>query len=47
MELNDRCLLDRQLPITSSSDNNHVQILQSPGYVVIFQERPTTSVSSR
>ena len=39
MELNDRCLLDRQVPIASSSDNNHVQILQSPGYVVILQEK--------
>jgi hypothetical protein len=34
-----RCLLDRQVPITPSSDNNHVQILQSPGYVVILQEK--------
>lgn len=34
-----RCLLDRQVPINASSDNNHVQILQSPGYVVIFQEK--------
>jgi hypothetical protein len=36
---NARCLLDRQVPIASSSDNNHVQILQSAGYVVIFQEK--------
>ena len=39
LELNDRCLVDRQVPITSSSDNNHVQILQSPGYVVILLEK--------
>ena len=37
--LNARCLLDSQVPITSSSDNNHVQILQSPGYVVIVHEK--------
>ena len=39
MGLNARCLLDRRVPITPSSDNNHVQILQSLGYVVIFQEK--------
>ena len=27
------------MPITPSSDNNHVQILQSPGNVVILQEK--------
>ena len=37
--LNARCLLDRQVPIASSSDNDNVQILQSPGYVVIFHEK--------
>ena len=37
--LDDRCLLDTKVPITPSSDNNHVQILQSPGYVVILQEK--------
>ena len=39
MEPNDRCLVDRQVPVMPSSDNNHVQILQSPGYVVILQEK--------
>ena len=36
---NDRCLVDTQVPIAPSSDNNHVHILQSPGYVVILQEK--------
>ena len=39
LELNDRCILDGQVPIISSSDNNHVQVLQTPGYVVILQEK--------
>ena len=39
MALNDRCLVDHQVPIASSSDNNHVQILQSPGYVVLLYEK--------
>lgn len=39
LEPNARCILDRQVPIISSSDNNHVQILQTPGYVVILQEK--------
>lgn len=39
LELNDRCILDRQVPVVSSSDNNHVRILQTPGYVVILQEK--------
>ena len=39
MGLNDRCILDRQVPLTSSSDNNHVHILQSPGQVVILHEK--------
>ena len=39
MALNDRCILDRQVPITPSGDNNHVQILQSPGQVVIVHEK--------
>ena len=34
-----RCLLDRQMPIIPSSDNNHVQIQQSPGYVVVLHEK--------
>ena len=37
--LSARCLLDRQVPITSSSDNDNVQILQLPGYVVIVHEK--------
>ncbi len=39
MDLADRCIVDRQAPILSSSDNNHVQILQSPGYVVLLHEK--------
>jgi hypothetical protein len=39
LELNDRCVVDRQVPITPSSDNNHALIVQSPGYVVIFLEK--------
>ncbi len=39
MALNDRCILDRQVPITPSGDNNHAQILQSPGQVVIVHEK--------
>ncbi len=39
MALNDRCILDRRVPITSSGDNNHVHILQSPGQVVILHEK--------
>ena len=38
-QLNSRCLLATKVPITPSSDNNHVQILQSPGYVVILHEK--------
>ena len=39
MELNDRCILDAQVPVTPSSDNNHIRILQSPGYVVLLHEK--------
>ena len=39
MALNDRCILDRRVPITPSGDNNHVHILQSPGQVVILHEK--------
>ena len=39
MDLGDRCLVYRPVPITSSGYNNHVHILQAPGYVVIFQEQ--------
>ena len=39
MDLGDRCLVYRHVPITSSGYNNHVHILQSPGYVAIFQEQ--------
>ena len=39
MDLGDRCLVYRPVPITSSGYNNHVHILQSPGYVVIAQEQ--------
>tara|TARA_B100000809_G_scaffold265210_1_gene323320 strand:- start:1744 stop:2667 length:924 start_codon:yes stop_codon:yes gene_type:complete len=39
MDLGDRCLVYRPVPITSSGYNNHVHVLQSPGYVVIFQEQ--------
>ena len=37
--LSARCIVDRRVPINPSSDNNHVQIVQSPGYVVILQEK--------
>ena len=37
--LNARCIIERRVPITPSSDNNHVQILQSPEHVVILQEK--------
>ena len=37
--LNARCIVERRVPITPSSDNNHVRILQSPGDVVILQEK--------
>jgi hypothetical protein len=39
MDLGDRCLVYRPVPITSSGYNNHVNILQSPGWVAIFQEQ--------
>ena len=39
MDLGDRCLVYRPVPITSSGYNNHVQIAQAPGYVAIFQEQ--------
>ncbi len=39
MDLGDRCLVYRPVPITSSGYNNHVQIAQSPGYVAILQEQ--------
>ena len=39
MEPNDRCIVDRQVPVASGGDNDHVRILQSPGYVVILQEK--------
>jgi hypothetical protein len=39
MDLGDRCLVYRPVPITSSGYNNHVHVLQSSGYVVIFQEQ--------
>ena len=37
--LNDRCLLDNEVPIRPSSDNDNVHILQAPGYVVILHEK--------
>ena len=39
MDLGDRCLVYRPVPVTSSGYNNHVQIAQAPGYVAIFQEQ--------
>jgi len=39
MDLGDRCLVYRPVPIVSSGYNNHVQIAQSPGYIAIFQEQ--------
>jgi len=39
MDLGDRCLVYRPVPITSSGYNNHVHIAQAPGYVAIFQEQ--------
>ena len=39
MEPNDRCIVDRQVPVASGGDNDHVRILQAPGYVVILQEK--------
>ena len=39
MGLRTRCLLDREVPIRPSSDNDNVHILQAPGYVVIFYEK--------
>ena len=39
MDLGDRCLVYRPVPITSSGYNNHVHIAQSPGYVAIYQEQ--------
>lgn len=39
MDLGDRCLVYRPVPITSSGYNNNVQIAQSPGYVAILQEQ--------
>lgn len=39
MDLGDRCLVYRPVPIISSGYNNHVQIAQSPGYVAILQEQ--------
>jgi hypothetical protein len=39
LDLDDRCILDRQVPIMPSGDNNHVQILQTPGNVVILHEK--------
>jgi hypothetical protein len=39
MDLGDRCLVYRPVPITSSGYNNHVQIAQAPGYVTILQEQ--------
>ena len=39
MEPNDRCIVDRQVPVAAGGENDHVRILQSPGYVVILQEK--------
>ena len=39
MDLGDRCLVYRPVPVTSSGYNNHVQIAQAPGYVALFQEQ--------
>ena len=39
MEPNDRCIVDRQVPVASGGDNDHVRLLQLPGYVVILQEK--------
>ncbi|MXZ72008.1 MAG: hypothetical protein F4Z04_10995 [Acidobacteria bacterium] len=39
MEPNDRCIADRQVPVRAAGENDHVQILQAPGYVVILRER--------
>ena len=39
LEPNDRCIVDRQVPVASGGENDHVRILQSPGYVVILQEK--------
>ena len=39
MDLGDRCLVYRPVPIISSGYNNHVQIAQAPGYVAILQEQ--------
>ena len=39
MDLGDRCLVYRPVPVTSSGYNNHVQIAQTPDHVAIFQEQ--------
>ena len=39
MDLGDRCLLYRPVPVTSSGYNNHVQIAQTKTHVAIFQEQ--------
>ena len=39
MDLGDRCILYRPVPVTSSGYNNHVQIAQTPSHVAIFQEQ--------
>ncbi len=39
MDLGDRCLVYRPVPITSGGYNNHVHIVQAPGYVAILQEQ--------
>ncbi len=38
-ELSARCIVDRRVPINPASDNNHVQIVQSLGHVVILHEK--------
>ena len=39
MDLGDRCILYRPVPITASGYNNNVHLVQSPGYVAILQEQ--------
>ena len=39
MDLGDRCILYRPVPITASGYNNNVHVFQAPGYVAILQEQ--------
>jgi hypothetical protein len=39
MDLGDRCILYRPVPVTASGYNNHVRIVQSQEYVAIVQEQ--------